>query len=59
MLSRKTFYISTIRGRIDQVNQVLELESGTVSGAARYNALQKWCEQLSSLHASISSKIVV
>lgn len=59
MLFRQSFFNSTIRGRIDQVNQVLELESGTVSGAARYNALQKWSEQLSSLHASISSKIVV
>ena len=46
-------------GRIDQVNQVLELENNTHSGSARYNALQKWCEQLSNLHSSIASKIVV
>lgn len=51
---------STVRGRIDQVNQVLELESNTQSNAApRYNALQKWCEQLSNLHTSIASKIIV
>lgn len=53
-------YNSTVRGRIDQVNQVLELESNTQQGgAARYNALQKWCDQLSNLHTSIASKIVV
>lgn len=50
---------STIRGRIDQVNHVLELESNTQGGAAaRYNALQKWSEQLANLHNSIASKIV-
>lgn len=50
---------NTIRGRIDQVNSVLELDSTMQGGAARYNALQKWCEQLSNLHYSIASKIVV
>ena len=50
---------STVRGRIDQVNQVLELDSKTQVGAARYNALQKWSEQLSNLHNSIASKIIV
>lgn len=51
---------NTIRGRIDQVNQVLELESNVQSNAApRYTALQKWGEQLTNLHASIVSKIVV
>lgn len=55
----KNLFQSTIRGRIDQVNQVLELESNTQGGAARYNALQKWCEQLSNLNNSIVSKIVV
>lgn len=50
---------NTIRGRIDQVNQVLELESNTQSGAARFSALNKWSEQLSNLHNSIAAKIVV
>lgn len=51
--------ISTIRGRIDQVNSVLELDSKMQAGAARYNALQKWTDQLSNLHFSIASKIVI
>jgi hypothetical protein len=29
------------------------------AGAARYNALQKWTDQLSNLHFSIASKIVI
>jgi hypothetical protein len=52
---------STIVGRIDQVNHVLELENNSQVGnaAARYNALQKWSEQLTNLHYSIASKIAV
>lgn len=48
-------------GRIDQVNQVLELENNQQGGkaASRYNALQKWSEQLTNLQNSIASKIVV
>jgi COP9 signalosome complex subunit 2 len=47
---------STIQGRIDQVNQVLELNKCTHS-AARYNALDKWTSQLSSLHSTIVNKM--
>jgi hypothetical protein len=52
---------STIVGRIDQVNHVLELENNSQVGnaAARYNALQKWSEQLTNLHYSIATKIAV
>ncbi|CAG2158702.1 unnamed protein product [Oppiella nova] len=47
---------NTIEGRIDQVNQVLELNRSTNS-AARYNALDKWTTQLSSLHSTIVNKM--
>lgn len=50
------FVRSAIRGRIDQVNQVLLLDKQTVN-AARYNALDKWTHQLSSLHFSVINKM--
>ncbi|KAH8040613.1 hypothetical protein HPB51_011928 [Rhipicephalus microplus] len=48
---------SMIQGRIDQVNQVLELDSKG-QGAARYNALDKWTAQLGTLHQTIVNKIM-
>lgn len=48
---------SMIQGRIDQVNQVLELNSKG-QGAARYNALDKWTGQLGTLHQTIVNKIM-
>lgn len=47
---------STIRGRIDQVNQVLELDKQSVC-AARYNALDKWTSQLATLHLAVVNKM--
>lgn len=47
---------STVNGRIDQVNQVLELDKKT-QGAARYTALDKWTRQLSTLHQTIINKM--
>ncbi|UYV65313.1 COPS2 [Cordylochernes scorpioides] len=47
---------STIQGRIDQVNQGLELDQQSV-GAARYSALEKWTSQLETLHLTISNKM--
>ncbi|XP_034172184.1 COP9 signalosome complex subunit 2 alien isoform X3 [Osmia lignaria lignaria] len=47
---------NTIRGRIDQVNQVLELDKKSVC-AARYYALDKWTSQLHSLHLAIVNKM--
>jgi len=47
---------STIQGRIDQQNQLLELEKTTV-GTARFAALDKWTNQLDLLHATICNKI--
>ena len=49
-------HFSTINGRIDQVNQVLELDRES-AGCARYNALDKWTLQLQSLHQAIINKI--
>jgi COP9 signalosome complex subunit 2 len=48
--------ISVIRGRIDQVNQVLELDRQSL-GAARYTALDKWTSQLASLHQAVVNKM--
>ncbi|KAL5004055.1 hypothetical protein ScPMuIL_017511 [Solemya velum] len=47
---------STIQGRIDQVNLVLELDQ-EATGTARYNALDKWTAQLNTLHQAVVSKI--
>lgn len=56
-LSSDFSFYSTIRGKIDQVNQVLELSQVQGAGSARYTALDKWTVQLSALHNSIVSKI--
>lgn len=50
------FRFSTIQGRIDQVNQVLELNQQR-QGTARYNALDNWTCQLSSLHLAVANKM--
>ena len=50
------FFFSTIHGRIDQVNLVLELDRESV-GTARYNALDKWTLQLQSLQQAVINKI--
>jgi len=47
---------NTIHGRIDQVNQVLELHRET-TGAARYGAVDKWSVQISSLNESIINRM--
>lgn len=47
---------STINGRIDQVNQLLELDHQK-RGGARYAALDKWTNQLNSLNQAIVSKL--
>merc|ERR1712004_502882 len=47
---------NTISGRIDQVNQVLELNRET-TGLARYSALDKWTTQLGSLHQAVVNKM--
>lgn len=47
-----------VAGRIDQVNQLLELD---VPGeqAPKYGALDKWAHQLHSLHAMVAAKLAV
>nr|CAG4646181.1 EOG090X04DO [Macrothrix elegans] len=47
---------NAIQGRIDQVNQVLELNQQR-QGSTRYNALDNWTYQLSSLHLAIANKM--
>ncbi|KAK2164863.1 hypothetical protein LSH36_58g18078 [Paralvinella palmiformis] len=46
----------TIHGRIDQVNQLFELDRESVGGAM-YNAMEKWTQQLSTLHQAIINKM--
>lgn len=54
---REMFIIfSTIRGRIDQVNQVLELDKESRS-AVRYTAMDKWANQLHSLQLAVINKM--
>lgn len=47
---------NTIHGRIDQVNQLLELNREMV-GIARYNAMDKWSVQIGLLHESIVNRM--
>jgi len=47
---------NTIQGRIDQVNQVLELDKES-RGAARYNALDKWSNQVYSLQLAVINRM--
>lgn len=47
---------NTIHGRIDQVNQLLELDHQK-RGGARYTALDKWTNQLNSLNQAVVSKL--
>lgn len=48
---------SSVEGRIDQVNQVLELDRES-RGTARYNAIDKWTSQIQSLHLAVVNKIL-
>jgi hypothetical protein len=50
------FYCRTIKGRIDQTNQVLTLTL-VDSATNRYAAIDKWTNQLATLNLSISQKI--
>ncbi|XP_023555444.1 COP9 signalosome complex subunit 2-like isoform X2 [Octodon degus] len=47
---------NTIHGRIDQVNQLLELDHQKRGGAC-YTALDKWTNQLNSLKQAVVSKL--
>ncbi|XP_067874039.1 COP9 signalosome complex subunit 2 isoform X1 [Heterodontus francisci] len=47
---------NTIHGRIDQVNQLLELDHQK-RGGARYSALDKWTNQLNTLNQAVVSKL--
>lgn len=47
---------NTIPGRIDQVNQVLQLEKEN-SCTARYNAMDKWSNQVCSLQLAVVNKM--
>lgn len=50
-------YCRTIKGRIDQKNQVLTLTL-VDSATNRYAAIDKWTNQLATLNLSISQKII-
>lgn len=50
------FFISTIQGRIDQVNQVLELDKESRC-AARYSALDRWSNRIYSLQLAVINKM--
>jgi len=48
---------SKIRGRIDQVNQLLELDKTKSSGFWKYRAIDKWATQLGSLQSTVISRL--
>ncbi|KAI7840317.1 hypothetical protein COHA_006099 [Chlorella ohadii] len=45
-----------IKGRIDQVQQLLELDI-ELEQAPKYSAIDKWAQQLHSLHAQVAAKL--
>uniref|UniRef100_H2YYA9 COP9 signalosome complex subunit 2 n=1 Tax=Ciona savignyi TaxID=51511 RepID=H2YYA9_CIOSA len=47
----------TIQGRIDQIEQVLVIDQHNASLADRYHAIDRWTEQLSSLHLVVSNRL--
>ncbi|XP_045481855.1 COP9 signalosome complex subunit 2 isoform X1 [Harmonia axyridis] len=47
---------NTIQGRMDQVNSVLLLDRTSIN-SARYSALDRWTNQLNTLHSSIINKM--
>jgi COP9 signalosome complex subunit 2 len=51
------FFHSTIQGRIDQVNQVLELEKEDSRHGARDIAIEKWSNQINSVQLAILNKM--
>lgn len=55
IINLESLFSSAINGRIDQVNQVLELDREN-TGTARYNAMDKWTAQLQSLHLAVVNK---
>lgn len=55
IINLEFLFSSAINGRIDQVNQVLELDREN-TGTARYNAMDKWTAQLQSLHLAVVNK---
>lgn len=56
MFSKNLVCFSTIQGRIDEVNHVLFLDRTNVK-TTRYSALDKWANQLSTLHLSVVNKM--
>jgi len=48
---------SKIQGRIDQVNQLLELESSKSSTFNKYRAVDRWATQLSTLTGTVINKV--
>jgi len=48
---------SKIRGRIDQVNQLLELETSKSNAYWKYRAVDRWATQLTSLQTALFNKL--
>jgi len=48
---------SKIRGRIDQVNQLLELDPTKSSSFWKYRAINKWATQLGTLHGKLANRL--
>jgi len=48
---------SKIQGRIDQVNQLLELEGSKSSGFWKYRSVDKWATQLNALHNTVVARL--
>jgi len=46
-----------IRGRIDQVNQLLELDSSKGSHYWKYRAVDKWAQQLGTLNSTVLQRL--
>ena len=48
-----------VKGRIDQVEKVLELVPAADAGSCKYVALERWGRQVLALHAAAAARLAV
>ena len=49
---------STVKGKINQVEQLLVIDQQNAARNTRYNALDRWTEQLVPLYQAITSRLL-
>jgi len=46
-----------VQGKIDQINQLLELDSSKSNAFWKYRAVDKWAQQLGSIHGAVMGRL--